>query len=154
MTLTFRRRRPAPNAFEREYALEVLRSGLLRVRLLIAVVSSALIFVLTMSFIFPSQFLTAFRGNWNGFTAMALAIAGANLAFLIFEHVLLTRLIRKQQPIAPALNYVSAVIETSIPTAGMYVGSLFLGPTYTLFTPTLLCNSRRYELVPSAWRRV
>ena len=27
------------------------------------------------------------------------------------------------------------VVETSIPTAGMMIGSTFLGPIYTLFTP-------------------
>src|SRR5262249_23394705 len=34
------------------------------------------------------------------------------------------------------LKYLSAFVETSIPTAGMIVGSLFLGPIYTLFTPS------------------
>ena len=33
------------------------------------------------------------------------------------------------------MKYVSAFVETSIPTAGMIVGAMFLGPIYTLFTP-------------------
>jgi adenylate cyclase len=35
------------------------------------------------------------------------------------------------------LQYLSAFIETSIPTVGLVIGSLFLGPIYTLFTPAV-----------------
>lgn len=33
-------------------------------------------------------------------------------------------------------QYLSAFVETSIPTVGMLIGSQFLGPLYTLFTPS------------------
>ena len=45
------------------------------------------------------------------------------------------RLIRKRQKPFTALKYLSSFVETSIPTAGMIVGAMFLGPIYTLFTP-------------------
>src|ERR1043166_4129729 len=45
------------------------------------------------------------------------------------------RLIRKRQKPFTALKYLSSFVETSIPTAGMIVGAMFLGPIYTFFTP-------------------
>src|ERR1044072_7441479 len=45
------------------------------------------------------------------------------------------RVIRKRQKPFTALKYLSSFVETSIPTAGMIVGAMFLGPIYTLFTP-------------------
>lgn len=139
MTFRLRRqRRWNSTDVENEFALEVLRSGLLRVRILIGVITSALIFVLVMASFSPDEMLRAFRGSWTGFAFIVSAVGGANLLFLSFEHVIISRLIRTQTRAPEILNYISALIETSIPTGGMVVGAMFLGPVYTLFTPTLL----------------
>src|SRR6185295_17482029 len=65
----------------------------------------------------------------------AIVLFGINICYLMAERIALGRLIKKQLKPFPALKYLSAFVETSIPTAGIMIGSLFLGPIYTLFTP-------------------
>ncbi len=121
--------------FEKEFALESLKSERLRVSILIGAIASALVFVLVLAPIFLDDFQTAFHGNFRGFLGAVYLIFGANLCYLFAERIVLGRLIKKQQKPFSALKYVSAFVETSIPTLGMMVGSTFLGPIYTLFTP-------------------
>jgi hypothetical protein len=53
------------------------------------------------------------------------------------ERTVISRLIKKQTRPSKFLKYASAFLETSIPTTGIIVGALFLGPIYTLFTPAV-----------------
>src|ERR1041385_7953015 len=136
--MTLRRRKPATTnheLFEKEFAIESLKSERLRVTILMGAIVSALLLVLILIPIFIDEFQTAFHGNFRGFLLAVFVIFGANLAYLIAERVVIGRLIRKRQKPFAALKYISAFVETSIPTAGMIVGSMFLGPIYTLFTP-------------------
>lgn len=136
--ITLRRRRTAAvdhALFEKEFALESLKSERLRVSILIGAIVSSLVFVLVLAPIFFDDFQTAFHGNFRGFLFAVYVIFGANLCYLFAERIVLGRFIKKQQKPFPALKYLSAFVETSIPTLGMMVGSSFLGPIYTLFTP-------------------
>jgi adenylate cyclase len=137
--MTLRRRRKTStmddDVFEKEFAIESLKSERLRVSILIGAIMSALVFVLIMAPIFYGDFQSAFHGRFREFLLAVYVIFGANLLYLIAERIILSRLIKKQQKAFPALKYVSAFVETSIPTLGMMVGSSFLGPIYTLFTP-------------------
>jgi adenylate cyclase len=134
--ISLRRRRPADQEqFEEQFALESLKSDRLRVSILIgAIVSSVLLLLLMMPFFFD-QFQATFHGNFRSFLFAVIALFGANVSYLTFEYIVLGRLIKKQLRPFRALKYLSAFVETSIPTAGMMIGSLFLGPIYTLFTP-------------------
>ncbi|HEY0762685.1 MAG TPA: adenylate/guanylate cyclase domain-containing protein [Pyrinomonadaceae bacterium] len=123
------------DVFEKEFALESLKSDRLRVSILIGAIVSALVFVLTMTPIFYDEFQSAFHGNFRQFLIAVYVIFGGNVCYLIAERIVIGRLIKRQQRPFPALKYVSAFVETSIPTLGMMVGSTFLGPIYTLFTP-------------------
>jgi adenylate cyclase len=71
----------------------------------------------------------------HGFLMAVGVVFAANLCFLLAERTLISRLIKTHTKPSSALKYVSAFLETSIPTTGIIVGSLFLGPIYTLFTP-------------------
>jgi len=136
--MTLRRKKTAAvglDVFEKEFALESLKSDRLRVSILIGAIVSALLFVLIMAPIFYDQFQSAFHGNFREFLIAVYVIFGANVCYLTAERIVLSRLIKKQQKPFAALKYLSAFVETSIPTAGMMVGSTFLGPIYTLFTP-------------------
>ena len=136
--MTLRRKKTvglARDVFENEFAIESLKSDRLRVSILIGAIFSALLFILIMGPIFYDEFQRAFHGNFRGFLIAVYVIFGANVCYLTAEYIVLGRLIRKQQKPFPALKYLSAFVETSIPTAGMLVGSTFLGPIYTLFTP-------------------
>jgi adenylate cyclase len=136
--MTLRRRKTATtnhDLFEKEFAIESLKSERLRVTILIGAIISALMLVLILVPIFFDEFQLAFHGNFRGFMLAVFVIFGANLCYLIGERIVLGRLIRKQRKPFTAMKYLSAFVETSIPTAGMIVGSVFLGPIYTLFTP-------------------
>jgi len=127
--------RSISSAFEREFALEVLKSDRLRVTILIGVIVSALLVVSGLILFSFEQFKLAFHGNFKGFLITLIVVAGLNIVCLLVELALINRVIRKQGNVSGLLQYLSAFIETSIPTAGMVVGSMFLGPVYTLFTP-------------------
>ena len=134
--LTLRRKKPsAIDQFEKEFALESLKSDRLRVSILIGAIASALAFVLILGPIFFDEFQRAFHGNFREFLIAVYVVFGANVCYLTAERIVLGRLIRKQNKPFAALKYLSAFVETSIPTAGMIIGSSFLGPVYTLFTP-------------------
>jgi adenylate cyclase len=132
-----RRKRQAIDheAFEKEFAFESLKSDRLRVTILLGAIISALLIVLLMVLFFYDEFQSAFHGKFKGFLFAVFIIFGANFLYLLAERRILDRLIKKQLRPFNALKYLSAFVETSIPTLGMIVGSVFLGPIYTLFTP-------------------
>lgn len=55
-----------PKAFEREFALEILKSDKLRVTILIGVILSALLIVLIVALLGFEQFQRSFHGNFRG----------------------------------------------------------------------------------------
>src|ERR1700752_334532 len=136
--MTLRRKKTAAvglDVFEKEFALESLKSDRLRVSILIGAIVSALLFVLIMAPSFYDQFQSSFHGTFREFLIAVYVIFGANVCYLTAERIVLGRLIKKQQKPFAALKYLSAFVATSIPTFGMMIGSTFLGPVYTLFTP-------------------
>ena len=134
-----RRRRAAldHDVFEEEFALESLKSDRLRVTILIGAIGSAVLLVVLLAQIFYEQFQTVFHGNMNGFLNAVGAVFALNVSFLMAERIIIGRLIKNRTRPSSVLKYLSAFLETSIPTTGIIVGSLFLGPIYTLFTPAV-----------------
>src|SRR6185503_14863582 len=132
-----RRRRAAMDhdVFEQEFALESLESDRLRVTILIGAIISSVLLVVLLSQIFSEQFQAVFHGNMHGFLMAVGGVFGVNVTFLIAERIVIGRLIKNHIRPSSTLKYISAFLETSIPTTGIIVGSLFLGPIYTLFTP-------------------
>ena len=122
------------HAFENEFALEVLRSDQLRVTILMGVIGAALVAVAALMLIAIEQFRRSFRGNISGFVISFGTVAALAMACLLIERIVISDTIRKQRGISVPLQYLSAFVETSIPTAGMIVASNFLG-SYALFTP-------------------
>jgi adenylate cyclase len=123
------------DVFKEEFAFESLKSDRLRVSILIGAIISALLLVSGLIPLFWDEFERAFHGNLRSFLIAVWVIFIINLSYLLIERAALTRLIKKRRKPSSVLKYVSAFVETSIPTAGMIVGSYFLGPIYTLFTP-------------------
>jgi len=64
-----------------------------------------------------------------------LLVATLTATALYLERLAIGRVIRKKQEPSTLLRYVSAFIETSIPTIGILVANQFLGSFYGLFTP-------------------
>jgi adenylate cyclase len=136
MTLRRKKRTNASQElFKKEFAIESLKSERLRVSILIGAIVSALLIILVLTPIFYADFQAGFHGNFKQFLVSVFIIFGANILYLTAERIALARMIKKQIRPFAALKYLSAFVETSIPTAGMIVGAQFLGPIYTLFTP-------------------
>src|SRR5690349_15123866 len=133
--ISLRRRKLASEQFEDQFALESLKSERLRVSILIGAVVISVVILLLLLPLFYDQFQTLFHGNIRGFLLDVVILFGANVCYLGTEYFLLGRIIKQRLKPIPAMKYVSAFVETSIPTIGMMIGSLFLGPIYTLFTP-------------------
>ena len=127
-----------PKAFEREFALEILKSDKLRVTILIGVILSALLIVLIVALLGFEQFQRSFHGNFRGFITTFITVMGVALVCLVVEGVVIDHLSRKQAHPSTLIQHLSSFIETSIPTLAMMIGSLFLGPIYALFTPVTL----------------
>jgi hypothetical protein len=139
------------DVFEREFAIESLKSERLRVTILMGAIISSVTLLLLMTLLFFAQFDNTFRGNARPFLLAALVLFAVNLSYLLAERIVLGRLIKKQMRPFPALKYLSAFVETSIPTAGIIIGSFFLGPLYTLFT---LISEIVWQAVSSAESKV
>jgi adenylate cyclase len=137
--LTLRRKKTrrtlGHDVFEKEFAIESLKSERLRVTILMGAIFSSVALLLLMALFFFEQFQTTFRGNARNFMLAAAVLFTVNICYLLGERIILGRLIKMQMKPFPALKYLSAFVETSIPTAGIIIGSFFLGPIYTFFTP-------------------
>ena len=136
MTLPFpiKRRVSISSAFDNEFALEVLRSDLLRVNILLGVLSSGVLLAGALLITVPQYFRSAFHGRLSGFVITFSVFSASALICLSTERVMISRRISRQQTISQWRQFLSAFVETSIPTAGMIVGATFLG-SYSLFTP-------------------
>ncbi|MBV9958973.1 MAG: adenylate/guanylate cyclase domain-containing protein [Acidobacteria bacterium] len=127
-----------PSAFEEEFGLEILESDKLRMTIMIGVVVSALLLLLSISVLAYEQTQRIFHGHFRSFQLSACLLIGLVLVCLLAERRAITRLIRHGGRPDPRWQYLSAFIETSIPTIALINGAMFLGPVYTLFMPTLL----------------
>jgi adenylate cyclase len=88
-----------------------------------------------LSYLFSTQFESAFHGRFSKFFTSFLIGVSLTSMCLILERAAIDRLIKKQQQGSVFLRYLSAFIETSLPTLGMFMAGQFLGPIYSLFTP-------------------
>ena len=122
-------------AFNNQFALEILKSDKLRVSILLGVWLTGCVVVVFLATTFSRDFQSAFHGKFNGFFLAFLIGVGLTSTYLLFERIAINRRIKKEQDIFVGLRYLSAFIETSIPTLGMYVAGKFLGPVYGLYTP-------------------
>lgn len=136
-----RRREGESEAFEQEFALEILESDRLRVTILIGVIAVALVIQLCLFVFAFEHFQQTFHGNFKNFQLSVFAIIVLVLGCLLIERSAITRWIRKQKKAAPFWQYATAFIETSIPTILLINIALFLGPFYTLFTPPVFVYS-------------
>jgi adenylate cyclase len=134
----FRRKATAPEAFEQEFALEVLESDRLRVTILIGILCFTLLVQVCLAIFAHEQLEHVFHGNFRSFQVSVLVIIGSVLACLLAERAAIARLIRTQRRPRAFFRYLSAFVETSIPTLTLINGAMFLGPIYTLFTPPIL----------------
>ena len=125
------------DALESQFALEVLESDKLRVTILMGAVASTVPMLLTLSVISFAAFQRTFHGNFKSFLVRVGVVIPLTLACLFAERIAINRLIKTRGRAMPLLQYLSAFIETSIPTTGIVIGAQFLGPVYTLFTPAV-----------------
>lgn len=135
MTLRTNQRDSISQLFEREFALEILKSDRLRITMLMCVFAVAALVVPVLSVFSFENFQSSFQGHFSSFVLTFVIIFTVTLSCLALERVAITRLIKQQKRAKPLLQYVSAFIETSIPSIALIITAQFLGPVYALFTP-------------------
>jgi len=136
-----KQRRPSANAIADELGMEILKSDRLRITILVGVIGSALLVVLLLSIFSYEQFQRAFHGSFKSFLACVLLIIGLGITCLLLQRRALARKISQHEKAFALWQYLSAFVETSIPTAGMILSAQFLGPVYALFTPATFIYS-------------
>lgn len=134
MTFTRRKHGSVSQAFENELAIETLKSDKLRVTVLMGVIATTLLLQFSMSLLALDVFRRSFHDRFTDFLLALTIMGGFILACLSIQRVMLSRRIGRGKP-APSLQYLSALVETSIPTTGMIIAAQFIGPLYTLFSP-------------------
>jgi adenylate cyclase len=122
-------------AFEQQFALEMLKSEKLRVTILLGAWIGSFLLMVSLFLLFSAQFQATFHGRFKDFGINFLLVATLTATALYLERLAIARVIRNRQEGSPLLRYVSAFVETSIPTIGIVVANQFLGSVYGLFTP-------------------
>lgn len=135
MTLRTNQRDSISQVFEREFGLEILKSDRLRITLLMSVFAVTALIVPVLSVFSFENFQSSFKGHFSDFVVTFVIIFTMTLSCLAVERWAITRLIKQQKRAKPLLQYVSAFIETSIPSIALITTAQFLGPVYSLFTP-------------------
>jgi adenylate cyclase len=130
-----KRRQTISSVFENEFALEILKSDKLRVTILLCAWTGTFLMLMLLSFIFSTQFQNAFHGRFNAFRLNLIIGSTVSSTCLLVELLVIDRLIKMRKQGRPVMRYLSAFIETSIPTLGLILSSQFLGPVYGLATP-------------------
>ena len=113
----------------------MLKSDRLRVTILLCVMGSVLPVMLILAVFAFEDFQRVFRGNFKSFLFIVLLVIGGGLTALILERMAITRRINEQRKATLLSQYVSVLIETSIPVIALLVTALFINPVYALFTP-------------------
>src|SRR6185295_11151284 len=121
--------------FEREFSLEILKSDRLRVTILMCALASAVLIGPLLSVFAVAYFQAVFRGRFKMFMLTFFVIMVVTLSCLALERSAISRLIKEQDKGRPWLQYVSAFIETSIPSIALIATSFFMPPIYALYTP-------------------
>src|ERR1044072_1539770 len=81
----------AHDVFEKEFAIESLKSERLRVTILIGAIISAVTLLFLMTLISFEQFDNTFRGNARRFLLAAGVLFGVNICYLLAERLILGR---------------------------------------------------------------
>ncbi len=122
-------------AFESELALEILKSDKLRVTILICAFGLMLLATLTLAVFGFEDFQNIFHGQFKSFLMILLSTMIFGLVCLLAELVVINRLINERRKAPLLLPYVSALVETSLPLAGLLITAQYVGPAYVLLTP-------------------
>lgn len=128
-------RKRISSSFENEFDLEILKSDKLRVTILLCALASVVPVMLIFAVFSYEDFQRAFRGNFKSFLFLVLMVLVVAVVSLIIERTAINRRINEHRKARPLLQYLSVLVETSIPLAAILITSQFLGPVYSLFTP-------------------
>ena len=126
---------PAPSAFEKELALEILKSDRLRITILICSFGIVLPLILMLAVFAFEDFQVIFHGRFKNFLLVVLTLLSLGVGFLLLERMAISRIIMGKRKAYPFLPYVGALVETSIPLAALLVVAQYVGPAYALLTP-------------------
>lgn len=124
----------AETILEGEFEREALGAERLRLRVLLIVIGAGA----ALSLISPAHFMDGveriFRGGLSSFVQWRFIILGGLLLYLLCERVLLGQLRRRRMKIPVSYRYLSALVETSFPTAEVLLAASYMEPGSPLTT--------------------
>src|SRR5678815_3731557 len=107
MTLRTNQHESISQLFEREFALEILKSDRLRITILICAIGVAALVIPVISLFTFENFQSSFKGQFSSFVLTFVIIFTVTLLCLVLERLSITRLIKQQKQAKPLLQYVS-----------------------------------------------
>jgi adenylate cyclase len=117
-----------------EIAFETLGTEKLRIMVLLAIMSAAALFSLIPPTYFSPEMANAFRGNLTPFIKWRFVVLGGLVLYLLAERLLLSFLIKRNRTLPGIYHYVTALIETSCPTAAIMVAAIYTEPSSAIAT--------------------
>jgi len=119
---------------EDELAAEALGTEKLRVMVLLLIITtSALLSLIPPTYLAPS-IGGAFRGNIETFLRWRFVVLGGLALYLVVERLLIGYLIKSHRRLPRVYPYLTALIETSCPTAAIIVTAVYTEPSSALST--------------------
>jgi hypothetical protein len=116
------------NTFEDELAREVLRGEKLRVNILICVILTVVLLLNLLTFVMLAQFQRAFHGNFRAFQLGSTMIGCLLFLYLLGERALITRHLKQGKKLGLFHRYLTAFLETSVPTRRDHLRRFAAGP--------------------------
>jgi len=119
------------HAFDRELAREIVMSERRRATILAGLLGGVLAVSLTLLSFFGDQLAAIPRSpkQWGPL------LVGAGLTYELLARFAYGRLIRADRSLSALARYLNALVETSLPTAGMLMVASFIGPIPALLSP-------------------
>ena len=124
----------AEGILEAGFEREALGAERLRVLALLIVIAAGLSLSLVAPAFFSEEITRALRGGARTFVQWRLAVLLALVAYLAAERALLNRFVKGGRKVPAFYGYVTALVETSCPTAEIVVAAVYTDPVVALST--------------------
>ena len=124
---------PLAASFEEHLAREIIRSERTRMAILAGLLGSVAVFFPLFAFSHRAYYLETFGSPAAGITIVS--VCAALVAYELLIRRVLGRWLEGGRPLPPALRYLNALVETSMPTILLALVSRHIDPVYALQGP-------------------
>jgi len=123
----------AAPSFDEHLAREIIRSERTRMAILAGLLGAVVVFFPLFAFSYRAYYLGTFGSPAAGITIVS--VCAALVAYELLIRRVLGRWLEGGRPLPPALRYLNALVETSMPTILLALVSRHVDPVYALQGP-------------------